>query len=224
MNLQDGLVKSQVECVCPWTSIGNPRARRADVWSTINRTWPKSERSCPQLSANSAKRIIHSRCSQPKMFRINLKPPFCLFCLKQTWQSVDVRDYKLLRLLDVSVPLSVGRTHDKRRWYPNANKNEVAAHLAAQCVRIGMKVLLFAQDTRFVMAISDKINNLLDEKLDENKLPDRCKKLIGLLLDEAGSKDVLLVPTGRAACHNGLMLPAEREVTEFVFREPSYVD
>jgi len=151
-------------------------------------------------------------------------PPFCLFCLKQTWQSVDVRDYKLLRLLDVSVPLSVGRTHDKRRWYPNANKNEVAAHLAAQCVRIGMKVLLFAQDTRFVMAISDKINNLLDEKLDENKLPDRCKKLIGLLLDEAGSKDVLLVPTGRAACHHGLMLPAEREVTEFLFREPSYVD
>ncbi len=150
--------------------------------------------------------------------------PRCLFCLKQTWQSIAVKDYKLLPLLDSPVPLSVSRRNDKRRWYLTPNKNEVAAYLAAQCVRIGMKVLLFTQDTRFAMSIADNINSLLNEKLNQDTLSEHCKKLVSLVLDEAGSKDATLLPRGRAACHHGLMLPAEREVTEDLFRKPLGVD
>src|SRR5581483_10262294 len=109
--------------------------------------------------------------------------PLCLFCLKQTWQSTEVKDYKLLPLLDATVPLSVSRAPDKRRWYLTPNKNEVAAWLAAQCIRIGMKVLLFTQDTRFAMSISNNINSLLHEGLNEELFSEHCKTLVSLVLD-----------------------------------------
>lgn len=143
--------------------------------------------------------------------------PYGFFCLKQTWNTKDVQDYTLLRLLDQSVPLSVTRSPDKRRWYLTPNKNEVAARLAAQCVRLGMKVLLFGQDTRFVSSIAKRIDTLMGEGAMCQFTPDE-QLLMLQAQEEAGSGMALLVSNARAASHHGLMLRAERELVESLFR------
>lgn len=143
--------------------------------------------------------------------------PYGFFCLKQTWQTKSLRDYTLLALLDEQVPLSAALSPNKRHWYLTPNKNEVAAHLAAQCVRLGLKVLLFAQDTRFVTSIAKQINGLIDGQT-ACPLSAYERLLLQRATEELGDKSALLVSDGRAASHHGLMLSAERELVESLFR------
>jgi len=49
-------------------------------------------------------------------------------------------------------------------WYATPNKNEVASHIAAQCVRLGLKVLLFSQSPRDTNAIAKHIDALVTEE------------------------------------------------------------
>lgn len=149
--------------------------------------------------------------------------PYGFFCLKQTWQTKSVQDYTLLRLLEGPVPLSAALSPNKRRWYLTPNKNEVAAHLAAQCVRLGLKVLLFAQDIRFVSSIAKQVNDLMGANATCQFTPGE-KLLVKRAKEEVGSETSLLVSNGRAASHHGLMLSAERELVECLFRRPDGIN
>ena len=69
-----------------------------------------------------------------------------------------------MQLLEDTVPLSASGNPPEDKdgkpqrqvWYLTPNKNEVASYLAAQCVRVGMKVLLFVQNTRDVGKIAER--------------------------------------------------------------------
>ena len=145
--------------------------------------------------------------------------PYGFFCLKQTWETTSIQDYTLLRLLEGPVPLSAALSQNKRRWYLTPNKNEVAAHLAAQCVQLGLKVLLFAQDVRFASSIAKQVNDLVGANSKCQFTPSEIL-LEKRAMEEVGSETSLLVSNGRAASHHGLMLTAERELVESLFRRP----
>jgi hypothetical protein len=151
---------------------------------------------------------------------------YAFFCLEQTWQTTNVEDYALLRLLEDAIPLSASGNppEDKagkpRRqvWYLTPNKNEVASHLAAQCVRIGMKVLLFVQNTRDVGAIAHEINTLIANEVAAPTFSQGESRLFETATEEVGSAAAVIVPLRSAGCHHALMLPSERELAENLFR------
>lgn len=147
--------------------------------------------------------------------------PFSFFCLLQTWQTRSVQDYTLVPLLDATVPLSaaLGKDEDDEplNWYLTPNKNKVAAHLAAQCVGIGLKVLLFSQDTRGVRSIADEISGLLGAK-EQVALSKEEAVFFEVARDELGEDSAVLAPSSWAAAHHALMLPTERELAERLFR------
>jgi hypothetical protein len=152
--------------------------------------------------------------------------PYAFFCLEQTWQTTNVEDYALLRLLDDTVPLSASGNpaQDKagkpqrQVWYLTPNKNVVASHLAAQCARIGMKVLLFVQSTRDVGAIANEIDNLIGDEVEHPTFSQGETRLFETATEEVGSAAAVIAPSGPAGCHHALMLPPERELAENLFR------
>jgi superfamily II DNA/RNA helicase len=155
-----------------------------------------------------------------------LAHPYAFFCLEQTWQTTNVEDYALLRLLDDAVPLSASGNPPKDKagrpqrqvWYLTPNKNDVASHLAAQCVRIGIKVLLFVQNTRDVGAIANEINALIGNEVAAPTFDQGENRLLETATEEVGSAAAVIVPSGAAGCHHALMLPSERELAENLFR------
>ncbi len=148
-----------------------------------------------------------------------LARPYGFFSLLQTWQTREVRDYVLLPLINGSVPLSAADSSwNLGHWHLAPNKNAVASGIAAECVRIGLKVLLFVQSTRDAGAIAKNIGELANCDANQPTLTDYEKAVLDVALDEAGAADVVLAPTGCTGCHHGNMLPAERELVERLFR------
>jgi hypothetical protein len=151
--------------------------------------------------------------------------PFGFFSLRQTWQTMNLQDYSLLALLEHAVPLSASITpkdktnpQKRRYYYLTPNKNEVAAHLAARCAATGLKVLLFAQNTLHVGAIARNVEELVPDGLHPPQLSVYEEELLRVAIDEAGSRETVIAPKGCAGSHQGLMLPAERELVESLFR------
>ena len=106
----------------------------------------------------------------------------------------------------------------RQEWYLTPNKNAVASHLAAQCVRIGMKVILFVQNTRDVGAIAKDINTLACEDIAKPSLNTGETRLLETATQEVGSLDAVINPAHCAGCHHALMLQSERELAENLFR------
>jgi replicative superfamily II helicase len=148
-----------------------------------------------------------------------LARPFGFFSLLQTWQTRHVADYVLLPLIGQRVPLTAARSRfGTPTWYPTPNKNEVASQLAADCVRAGLKVLLFVQNTRDASKIAKLIGTAAHctDKL-PTLSPDE-QHLLRVAIEEMGSSDSVLTPVGCAGCHHANMLPVERELVESLFR------
>lgn len=151
--------------------------------------------------------------------------PFGFFSLRQTWQTTHLEDYALIALLDEPVPLTASITpkdpknpKKRRAYYLTPNKNAVAAHLAARCAAIGLKVLLFAQNTTHVGSIARKIESLIPEGCSPIPLSSHEAELLRVAKEEVGSEAAIITPAGCAGCHHGLMLPPEREMAESLFR------
>lgn len=144
--------------------------------------------------------------------------PYGFIGLQQTWQNREVRNYTLLRLLNEPVPLSATlSTGNEPTWYTTPNKNVVASHLASQCVRIGLKVLLFSQSPRDTTAISRKIDELIGDDCNPLIYEDEETLLLKIAIDEAGSVDAVIAPTQCSGSHNAALLPSERSLVERLF-------
>lgn len=144
--------------------------------------------------------------------------PYGFIGLQQTWQNRELRNYTLLRLLNEPVPLSATLSKsDTPMWYPTPNKNAVASHLASQCVRIGLKVLLFSQSPRDTTAIARRIDELVGNGCDPVVYEDAETLLLKIAIDEAGSVDAVVSPSQCSGCHNAVLLPAERSLVERLF-------
>ena len=141
--------------------------------------------------------------------------PSIFMGLQQTWQDRKLQNYALLELMKDPIPLGVSK--GQRSWYPTANKNIVAAHIASKCADVGLSVLAFAQSLVNVGAIAKQVNALFGSD-DPVTLIDPERRLLKLAIEELGSEEGVIRPTGRAGTHHSLLLPVERELIELVFR------
>lgn len=145
---------------------------------------------------------------------------YAFVCLQQTWQTKLLRDYTLVRLLREPLPLGGTLTPNKRSWKLRPNKNEVAAHVAAECAKLGMKVLVFVQQREHTASIASMVSALVDERLNPPVLDELATQMLRVATEEVGSIDDLYIdPSLRATCHHALMRPAERDFAEKVFRD-----
>lgn len=148
--------------------------------------------------------------------------PFGFFCLHQTWQSKARKDYALLPLLDEQVTLSTGSTKN-RDWYLTPNGNQVAAAIAQATAHQGLKTLVFTQ----TIPLANSASNALSRELGR---PDCLltadeRDLYLSAADELGGAEHLYLQVehevrlvSSSACHHGLLLPAERNLHESLFR------
>ncbi|MFM0363053.1 DEAD/DEAH box helicase [Paraburkholderia sediminicola] len=153
--------------------------------------------------------------------------PFGFFCLHQTWQSKARKDYALLPLLEEQVTLSTGSTknHD---WYLTPNGNQVAAAIAQATARQGLKTLVFTQ----TVPLANSASNILSQELGQPNCLLSADELELYLTaaGELGGEDhlYLRVDEGKlsssSACHHGLLLPAERNLHESLFRRKDGVN
>lgn len=151
--------------------------------------------------------------------------PLGLLGLKFRWDSMLRTDYALFPLSDSDMLLSVSAT----TWKLTPNVNSVAAELAALASRNeGIKSLVFAQTIPYAMSAQ----RTAGEHLGEVKIAftDAEQNLYNLMLDELGDESALYIDTveGKFArwsslCHHGLLLPAERQLHESLFKRPDGV-
>jgi superfamily II DNA/RNA helicase len=155
--------------------------------------------------------------------------PFGFFCLRQTWQSREIRDYALVQLLDKNVVLSTGtRSNANKDWYLTPNGNQVAAVIAESTASQGLKTLIFVQ----TIPLANSATRDLTKRLARPSCtltPDEAG-LLEVSIDECGGRDYVFVeadPNGRlaspATCHHGLLLAQERHLHESLFRRPDGV-
>lgn len=139
--------------------------------------------------------------------------PHGLFCLKQTWNTVDVDDYKAVPLLTETVQLE-----SDNRWRLTGNKNAVAAQLASQMARVGMKTIVFSQNRVHCESIARRVASNLDVAEDQYELSDNERKLLEIAVEECGGSEHVFTPYGTASVvHHGLLMPVERHLSESVF-------
>lgn len=148
--------------------------------------------------------------------------PYGFFCLHQTWQSQARKDYALLPLLDDLVTLSTGTTR-RGDWYLTPNGNQVAAAIAAATAEQGLKTLVFTQTVTLANSAAKALSKVLD--VPRCDLTDEERDLYLTAVDEAGGTDYLYIEVDKkdrlissSACHHGLLLPAERNLHESLFR------
>ncbi len=144
---------------------------------------------------------------------------YAFVCLQQTWQTKFLRDYTLVRLLKEPLPLGSTLAPNKRFWRLRPNKNEVAAYVAAACAKLGMKVLVFVQQREHTASVAESVSTFVADTLPAPALDEIAVEMLRVATEEVGSIDDLYIdPSLRATCHHALMLPAERDFAERVFR------
>ena len=138
--------------------------------------------------------------------------PIGLFCNKLAWD--DEASFHPFQVLDEPIQLGM----NKRYWSLTANRNKVAAHLAAAFIRAGIRPLVFAQNITHLTSAARDCAASLDE--DQSSKPVLNPQLIQLAELELGAKEELVeCPAGLIGLHHSLMLPPEREATEAAYRQ-----
>lgn len=137
--------------------------------------------------------------------------PHGLFCLKSTWHTRDTEDYSLLPLTVDAVNLTANA-----EWRLTANKNEVAARLAAELASAGVRVLVFTQAVPNTGSIAKRVAEYVGPK--KLTLLQRERELLTAAAEECGGQEFVIGPIeGVCATHHSLLLPFERELNESLF-------
>lgn len=162
----------------------------------------------------------------PAALRRELKArPLGFLGLKSRWDSMRRDDYALLPLSDSEMLLSVNAT----TWKLTPNVNSVAAELASLASRNeGIKSLIFAQTVPYAMSVQETAGEHLGEA--NIAFTEDEQHLYSLTLDELGVESALYIDTAEgkfarwpSLCHHGLLLPAERQLHESLFKRPDGV-
>jgi superfamily II DNA/RNA helicase len=157
-----------------------------------------------------------------KLQRLLSAHPLGFFCLRQTWQTVDARDYALLKLSEDPVQLSAS-AKGRGRWSLDPNRYVVASELAANAGRCGMKTLVFAQTVNTCNSTAARIARSLGPRSDD--LTSREATLLAVATEEVGARENLYFdPAASAVPHHGLLTQAERQLHESLFRRRGGVD
>ena len=83
-----------------------------------------------------------------------LVTPYCLFCLKNVWNTRNINDYKRIQLLNHKVLLGINQSSSF-----TGNINEVSAEISKGFLDAGYKVMVFTNDIRYTTTIKKNIDS-----------------------------------------------------------------
>ncbi|MCE5200766.1 DEAD/DEAH box helicase [bacterium] len=163
-------------------------------------------------------RVARARGEKPKppskdVVRQLSAEPHGFFCLHQTWNTTDRKDYALLGFGD-AVPLSANAW-----WSLTPNRVEVARSIGVRMAKAGMKTLVFLQNTTHTVSLAREASRELKDSIQSAVPSSRELELIENAAVEMGDAACVYSPfDGLAGCHHALMLPSERLLNEEAFR------
>lgn len=144
--------------------------------------------------------------------------PYVLFGLRHNWlnQAEQKTECSIAKILDERVELDGNLRNTQIRLLPNVNG--VAAHLAAEAARNGLKTIVFVNVKSHTVKTAGDISTLLGGSItptaDEEELWSVLDMELGGLRHSVLSKAAIAVP------HNAQMLRLERDLAERMFRRP----
>lgn len=143
--------------------------------------------------------------------------PQCLFSLKALWDTMDVSNYYSTNILDHPISLTVGKSKNGT-WYLSSNFNSVAAELALKYSSINQKTIVFALNPRFANSICTQVCKNADE--DRAKLfAKRNNEVENIALELGGWENSYLYMCNYATLHHSHLLPEERVLSEWFFKQ-----
>lgn len=141
--------------------------------------------------------------------------PHLFFSLKNIWETTNSNDYFKTEILDKNVTLGLNKY-----WGITSNRNETAIDLAVHFSKLGLKILVFADNPKITNSISRTIAEKL--KNNQNKYDEYVnlnKKLIESLHQELGDiSHSYFHKCENVGVHHGLLLPIERGLIENYFK------
>lgn len=140
--------------------------------------------------------------------------PYCLFCLKNVWNTQNINDYKRIQLLNHKVLLGINKSSSL-----TGNTNEVSAEIAKGFLTAGYKVLVFTNNIQYTTSIKKKIESTFAKKFDINSFLEKNHLIIEQIVEEIGEKSGTYIPFENTSCvvHHGLLLPEERNLMEELY-------
>lgn len=154
--------------------------------------------------------------------------PLGLFSLRQTWLSTSRAHYRLLPLLEEKLVLGTGKTPSGKTWYLTPNGNKLASALAVATARQNLKTLVFVQTIPLANSATKAVNG--SAAAAETVLTPAEHALLDEAIEELGDVSHSYISTNNAGrvesasvCHHSLLLPAERQLHESLFRRPDGV-
>ncbi|APO82540.1 DEAD/DEAH box helicase [Pseudomonas putida] len=139
--------------------------------------------------------------------------PLGLFSLISGWHPNHPEKLVVRSLTNGSPALTLNKYKQV-----TANRNEVAAQLAADFAALGKRVIVFCADSRACSSVAKAIDLLLEKPT--SQLNGRQSSMRDAIIEDVGSVSAAFDPSlRRAAVHHGDLLPLERRLVENVFRQ-----
>ncbi|MFJ4397317.1 DEAD/DEAH box helicase [Pseudomonas sp. NPDC089396] len=171
-------------------------------------------RTCVVYDENALKAAIEVTAQgETKKERSRLaSEPLGVFSLVAGWHPERTETFAIKSLTNAKPFLNI---NDK--GYLTANRNELAATLAADFASIGKRVVVFCSDVRVCSSVAESINKLLPPPsvvLDENQ-----RLIRETIIEDVGDASAIFdVESKRAGVHHSDLLPLERRLVEGAFR------
>ena len=143
--------------------------------------------------------------------------PQCLFSLKALWDTMEVSNYYSTNILDHPISLTVGISKNGT-WYLSSNFNSVAAELAQKFSSINQKTIVFALNPKYANSICTQVCKNAEE--DRAKLfAKRNNEVENIALELGGWENSYLYMCNYATLHHSHLLPEERVLSEWFFKQ-----
>ncbi|MBN2596746.1 MAG: DEAD/DEAH box helicase [Marinifilaceae bacterium] len=141
--------------------------------------------------------------------------PQCFFSLKNIWETENNNDYFKSKILDHNVVLGIND-----HWRLTSNRNEIAAKLAIQFSKLGLKTLVFVDEPRITTSTCLTISQNLEDN--ENSytefIAEQRDSIDALTLELGDFKHSYFHEHRNVGVHHGLLLPIERTLIEDYFK------
>lgn len=140
--------------------------------------------------------------------------PYCLFCLKNIWDTRNIKDYKRIQLLNHKVLLKKNNSLSF-----TGNTNEVSTEIARGFLDAGYKVMVFTNNILYTTSIKRKIESTDTNKAKINNFLEKNYFIIEQVVEEIGCKSGTYIPLEDTSCavHHGLLLSEERNLIEELY-------
>ncbi|MEZ7494416.1 DEAD/DEAH box helicase [Leeuwenhoekiella aequorea] len=142
--------------------------------------------------------------------------PYCIFSLKRMWESAEEQDYYIGEIFDSNILLGINNS-----WSLTSNRNKVAANLASQFIKQGLKTLVFVSTPVVAKSTAKEINFLNKNRKNSFKsfLEKHQTEIDSLTLELGNFTNSYFDEGQNVGVHHGRLLPLERYLIEEYFKE-----